>query len=102
VANSVALKYHPEARAEVLDTVRWYLSQSNSAAIKFHEQLQLAEDKVRRNPELGSIYLHDCRIQRLGRFPYGIIYQLRSNYILVVAIAHLHRKPGYWKKRTSL
>ena len=37
---------------------------------------------------------------QIGRTPYGIIYQARENYILIVAVAHLHRKPGYWKDRT--
>lgn len=33
------------------------------------------------------------------RFPYGIIYQVRDEEILVVAVANLHRKPEYWRDR---
>ena len=36
---------------------------------------------------------------RLKRFPYGVIYAVEANKILVLAIAHLHRKPGYWSGR---
>ena len=34
----------------------------------------------------------------LNKFPYGVIYQIRDEEILVLAIAHLHRRPGYWNK----
>jgi len=34
-------------------------------------------------------------------FPYGIIYQEKENYILIIAIANLHRKPNYWINRTK-
>ncbi len=33
------------------------------------------------------------------RFPYGIIYQIREEETLIVAVANLHRNPDYWKDR---
>jgi toxin ParE2 len=36
---------------------------------------------------------------RLGRFPYGLIYTLDNGDILVLAVAHLHRRPDYWRDR---
>jgi hypothetical protein len=35
----------------------------------------------------------------LKRFPYGIVYQIRGDEISIVAVAHLHRQPGYWSER---
>ncbi|MCI0365313.1 MAG: addiction module protein, partial [Phycisphaerales bacterium] len=37
-----------------------------------------------------------ARRRQLRRFPYGIVYSVRSDHILVVALMHLHRRPGYW------
>jgi hypothetical protein len=34
-----------------------------------------------------------------GRFPYGLIYALDDGDILVLAVAHLHRRPDYWRDR---
>jgi len=34
-------------------------------------------------------------------FPYGVIYQEREDFILIVAIANLHRKPNYWAERLA-
>jgi hypothetical protein len=34
-------------------------------------------------------------------YPYGIVYQIRVDMIVVVAIMHLHREPTYWKSRIT-
>ncbi len=33
------------------------------------------------------------------RLRYGIIYRFIDNQTQIIAIMHLHRKPGYWKSR---
>lgn len=33
------------------------------------------------------------------RFPYAVIYVVRSECVLVVAVQHAKRRPGYWKRR---
>jgi len=38
---------------------------------------------------------------RLHRFPYSVIYTQDGADILVLAVAHQHRKPGYWRKRLN-
>ena len=35
----------------------------------------------------------------VNRFPYGVIYRHDGNTITVVAVPHLHQRPGYWKPR---
>ena len=35
----------------------------------------------------------------VNRFPYGLIYQIKANELRIIAVAHLHRRPNYWKKR---
>ncbi|WP_407936397.1 hypothetical protein [Limnochorda pilosa] len=33
-------------------------------------------------------------------FPYQVVYHLRPDEIVIVAVAHLKRRPGYWRNRT--
>jgi hypothetical protein len=36
---------------------------------------------------------------RLNRFPYGLVYSHIGDGIIVLAVAHLNRKPEYWRAR---
>jgi len=38
---------------------------------------------------------------QMRRFPYGIIYEASKDEIVIIAIAHLHRKPDYWRSRVE-
>ena len=33
------------------------------------------------------------------RFPYAVVYSIRSDTLCVKAVMHLHRRPSYWLKR---
>jgi mRNA-degrading endonuclease RelE of RelBE toxin-antitoxin system len=57
---------------------------------------------------VGRIVLYPDAWQRLSEnthrcrtkvFPYGIIYQIKKEELLIVAVAALHREPDYWKDR---
>ncbi len=46
-------------------------------------------------PELQS-GIHRCLARR---FPYGVLYFMNQNEILILAVMNLHRSPDYWKSR---
>jgi hypothetical protein len=52
-------------------------------------------------PEIGSTAIDDQQTRRLFvlRFPYQIIYRLDQDAIVILAIAHVKRRPGFWKHR---
>ncbi len=50
-------------------------------------------------PDAGSALSENSRRCLVGRFPYGLIYQIKSHALRIIAVAHLHRRPGYWKER---
>lgn len=33
-------------------------------------------------------------------FPYQVLYRMRLDEIVIVAVAHLKRRPAYWRGRT--
>jgi toxin ParE1/3/4 len=35
----------------------------------------------------------------LQRFPYEIVYKIYPDVVLIIAVAHNKRRPGYWRHR---
>jgi hypothetical protein len=58
-----------------------------------------AAERISRYPEAWHPLGESVRRCRLNRFPYGLIYAVENGNILVLAVAHLHRKPSYWRDR---
>ncbi len=50
---------------------------------------------------LGDQFLDEIEegLQRVQRFPFGLIYRIDPEKIFIIAVAHLHRRLGYWKSR---
>jgi plasmid stabilization system protein ParE len=87
------------AQQELDDAVDWYNEQVDGLGQEFLDELDRA---VRRSvlfpvscPEIEP-GLRRCL---LARFPYGLIYGIEGETIVVVAVAHLHRRPRYWTDR---
>jgi hypothetical protein len=43
----------------------------------------------------------DVRQARVHRFPYRLVFFVEGESVLVVAVAHLRRRPGYWRERLT-
>jgi hypothetical protein len=67
--------------------------------VEFQQEAEAVLQKVRENPELFGFVGKRKRLGQVHRFPYGIIYQAFPEKVLVLAVAHLHRNPDYWKGR---
>ena len=52
-------------------------------------------------PFVGSVAFDDYRKYLLNHFPYGVFYRIDDQQVLVLAIAHSSRRPGYWRDRIS-
>ena len=96
-----AIEFHPEAIAEAREAYRWYAERSTQAAAAFLAELDHAQAQVAASPERWPLYAHGCRRVRFRRFPYLLIYHAAPARLLVLAVAHAKRRPGYWKLRQT-
>jgi mRNA-degrading endonuclease RelE of RelBE toxin-antitoxin system len=55
--------------------------------------------RIRDLPEAWPTMSRRSRRCRVTRFPYGLVYQVTSNEIRILAVAHLHRRQYYWRGR---
>ena len=91
------------AEKELDDAVDYYESEQRGLGIRFQTEVALSLSRIVRQPlsyqEIGK-YSRRCLVHK---FPYGVIFQYRelSEEILVVCVAHLHRRPDFWLSRES-
>jgi plasmid stabilization system protein ParE len=93
------LEIHPSALAEVKSALSWYLERNETTAVKFAAELNRGMDLVIAAPRRWPQGEHGSRKFILRRFPFAIVYREKEAAIQVLAIAHGHRRPGYWKDR---
>ncbi len=89
------------ASDEFSDAVRWYDARRPGLGGEFFDEVGAIVTLIEANPEVGTIISADGQTRRalVGRFPYQVVYRLKPTEIVIVAIAHLKRRPGYWKNR---
>jgi len=87
------------AQAELAEAVGYYDSQEQGLGSQFAAEVRRTIQRILQYPEAWSSISPRTRRCRTGKFPYGIIYQIRSNGVLIVAVMHLHREPRTWKSR---
>jgi len=75
------------------------LERSETAALKFVAELDRAIGLVIESPGRWPGGEHATRKFVLQRFPFAIVYREKEAVVQVLAIAHGHRRPGYWKER---
>ena len=90
---------HPAAVEEAEAAARWYRQRSAQASAGFAEEVNSAIDKILEAPQRWPASLHGTRKFLLCRFPFAVIYRELPSTIQVLAVAHGHRRPGYWKDR---
>ncbi len=96
---SKPLRFHPQAEQEYLTALAWYRERSLIAAINFESAFGQAIARIKEAPQRWPIYFKDFRKYTLRQFPFGIVYQEFSSEIVVFAVAHGRRQPGYWRDR---
>ena len=94
------VEYLVEALEEAEAAARWYAERSPDAASAFSDEIDAAEAAIAEFPEAWPQYDHGTRRYLLRRYPFSVVYRTEASRVLIVAVAHGHRRPGYWKSRT--
>ena len=93
------LEFHPEALAEYEDAAQHYAGCQKDLEIRFIAAIEAVLDQIAKNPEWGIILEDDIRRWLARIFPYAVLYSIESDYLLIIAVMHCHREPGYWRYR---
>ena len=88
-----------EAIEESREAFTWYRIRNPRAAAQFLFELDQAIESIAALPDAWPPYLDNTRRKLLRRFPFALVYRVKDEHLQVLAVAHQHRRPGYWVGR---
>lgn len=91
--------FHPEALAEFRAAAEYYEQQQTGLGERFANAVEMAVAHVLSAPESWRVIEDDIRRCLTKVFPYAVLYLIEPDHILVVAVMHCRREPGYWRNR---
>ncbi len=95
----MTFEFHPEARIEFIDAVEYYENSSKGVGLRFSREVYATVNRVIANPTSWPSITENTRRCLTRRFPYSVVYEVREQDVLIIAVAHFSREPFYWKDR---
>lgn len=93
--------FHPEARAEMRESIDFYEARLEGLGLRFLSAVEQTVERISFHPEAGAPLPGEFRKRIVLGYPFSIIYHVWDDYIYLVAIAHHHRRPRYWRDRAD-
>lgn len=93
------IEFLAPAEMELIDASSYYNIQSEGLGFEFASEVKKTIERIIQHPESWTKLSKRNRRCRTNRFPYGVIYQIKEETILIVAVMHLSRDPQTWEAR---
>jgi plasmid stabilization system protein ParE len=94
-----SVEFHPDAQAELILAAQFYEGQTGGLGLDFLFTVQRTYERLVDSPRTGTPLGRRLRRVLVPKFPYGLLYRVEPARIYIVAVMHLHRRPGYWRSR---
>ncbi len=91
--------FHEHAETEFDRAVKYYEDCRHGLGIDFAQEVYTTIDRIIQYPEAWSPMSKNTRRCLVNRFPFGVIYQVKSGFVRIIAVADLRRRPDYWLDR---
>ena len=95
------IEYHEAAEEELLSEIAFLESRSPGLGRRFFAEVARAENLIAQFPESAPEVQPGIRRTRVRKFPVSLIYTVEAGRLVVLAVAHHSRRPGYWMGRTA-
>jgi toxin ParE1/3/4 len=92
-------EFHPEALDEFEDAAHYYASCQGGLELRFITCVELTFHRICEAPMRWRLFEQDVRRCLVHVFPYAVLYSIESDYVLIIAVMHCSREPGYWRHR---
>jgi len=96
----IQVKLLPEASEEFAAAAAYYESQQRGLGLSFIDEVEISLDRIAEHPKAARVVVGDFRRRLIHRFQFAVVYRVVDEQVVVAAIAHRRRRPGYWQSRT--
>ena len=93
--------FHPDARLEYREAAMFYEDRRSGLGAAYTLEVEAATNRILEAPDRWRIIEQDVRRCLIHTFPFGILYTVERDSILIIAVMNLRREPGYWRSRLS-
>ena len=94
-------QFHPEAEAEFAEAVLFYQERGRTLGQRFASEIRAAIGRAVATPGRWRVLEGDVRQCVVRVCPYAILYTIETDHLLILAIKHGKRQPGYWRHRVK-
>ena len=88
------LRVRPEAELDVFEASLWYEQERDGLGAVFLQTLRRVLARIEASPLQFPLVTTDVRRAVLPRFPFGVFLFVDADAVVVIAVMHLHRRPG--------
>ena len=92
-------RYIEAAEAEFLAHIAYLEHSRPGLGQRFYDEVKRAESFIAEFPEAAEEIRPGIRKRLLRLFRYSLIYSIEPEELLIIAVAHPSRRPGYWANR---
>jgi plasmid stabilization system protein ParE len=89
----------PEAEADLRAAKSWYDDLRLALGDRFISAIAATVESISKSPRCFPTIYRNRRRARVRRFPYGIIFEVQEQRIVVIACFHYKRNPKRWRVR---
>lgn len=93
------VEFHEGVEEEAEAAVVWYAERNVAAARAFADELKVAVASIAEDPTRLPTLGPERFFFLMKRFPYLLVYRVLDDRVQVLAVAHVSRRPGYWRNR---
>lgn len=87
------------AQQDLAEAVEYYEKASPGLGLEFLDEVERTVSRILLNPEAWTAVGEHHRRCRARRFPYGLLYTVERDVVVITAVMDLRRNPDTWKKR---
>jgi len=88
-----------DAINDIAEIRGWLRERSALQEAAFLSELERAIDQLRAHPRSGTHYIGGTRKLLIADRHYLVVHTVDEEAVLIVAVAHTSRKPGFWLER---